>query len=105
MSSSCTSSTGGERGVTTGPSIVQAGRRSTRWCAVFLVLACAVAPQARAQELTAREIVDRVENLLWGKTVDGEYEMTITTPRWQRTLVMHAWMDRPKRSFIRILAP
>jgi outer membrane lipoprotein-sorting protein len=31
--------------------------------------------------------------------------MTITTPRWQRTLALRAWMERPKRSFIRILAP
>jgi hypothetical protein len=31
--------------------------------------------------------------------VQGAYEMTITTPRWTRTLVLKAWMDRPKRSF------
>lgn len=60
---------------------------------------------ALAQEPPAREIVDRVETLLWGKTVQGEYEMTITTPRWQRTLALRAWMERPKRSFIRILSP
>ena len=48
---------------------------------------------------------DRIEVLRWGKTVQGDYEMTITTPRWQRTLQLHAWMDRPKRSFIRILEP
>ena len=72
-----------------------------------LLLACvlALSGPAYSQEPSAREIVDRVENLLWGKTVEGEYEMTITTPRWQRTLALHAWMERPKRSFIRILAP
>jgi outer membrane lipoprotein-sorting protein len=31
--------------------------------------------------------------------------MTIITPRWQRTLQLRAWMDRPRRSFIRILEP
>jgi outer membrane lipoprotein-sorting protein len=69
--------------------------------------ACALglAVPALAQEPAARDIVDRVESLLWGKTVQGEYEMTITTPRWQRTLALRAWMERPKRSFIRILAP
>ena len=73
--------------------------------AIFVALAVGVAASAAAQEPSAREIVDRVENLLWGKTVQGEYEMTITTPRWERTLALRAWMERPKRSFIRILAP
>ena len=73
--------------------------------ALLLALALAFGTSAAAEEPSAREILDRVESLLWGKTVQGEYEMTITTPRWQRTLALRAWMDRPKRSFIRILAP
>jgi outer membrane lipoprotein-sorting protein len=60
---------------------------------------------AAAQALDGRDIVDRVEKLLWGRTVRGDYEMTITTPRWQRTLALRVWMDRPQRSFVRILAP
>jgi outer membrane lipoprotein-sorting protein len=73
--------------------------------AAGLSIALSAVPAAFAQAPSGREIVDRVETLLWGKTVQGEYEMTITTPRWQRTLELRAWMDRPKRSFIRILAP
>jgi outer membrane lipoprotein-sorting protein len=73
--------------------------------AIALALALASSFPALAQEPSAREIVDRVETLLWGKTVQGEYEMTIVTPRWQRTLALRAWMERPRRSFIRILAP
>jgi outer membrane lipoprotein-sorting protein len=86
-------------------------QRRTGTCAsVVLTLAVfsvALAPSfsASAQEPTTREILDRVESLLWGHTVAGEYEMTITTPRWQRTLVLRAWMERPRLSFIRILAP
>ncbi|OGA72122.1 MAG: outer membrane lipoprotein-sorting protein [Betaproteobacteria bacterium RIFCSPLOWO2_12_FULL_65_14] len=72
---------------------------------LLLAFALALGTPAAAQEPAAREILDRVENLLWGKTVQGEYEMTITTPRWQRTLALRAWMERPRRSFIRILAP
>ena len=60
---------------------------------------------ATAQELTGREILDRVEKLLWGKTSQGLSEMTIITPRWQRTLVMRIWMDRPEKTFVRILSP
>ena len=72
---------------------------------VLLCLALVLGFPASAQEPAAREVLDRAENLLWGKTVQGEYEMTITTARWQRTLALRAWMERPRRSFIRIAAP
>ena len=73
--------------------------------ALALFLAIASGPFVSAQEPSARELVDRVDALLWGKTLQGEFEMTIATPRWQRTLALRAWMERPKRSFIRIVAP
>ena len=73
--------------------------------ALLAILVSLAALPARAQEPDGREILDRVENLLWGKTLQGEFEMSITTPRWQRTLGLRVWMDRPKRSFIRILSP
>lgn len=58
-----------------------------------------------AQLPEGREILDRVEKLLWGRTVQGDYEMTISTPRWQRTLGLRVWMERPRRSFVRIVSP
>lgn len=58
-----------------------------------------------AQEPGGREILDRVERLLWGTTVQGDYEMTISTSRWQRTLGLRVWMERPRRSFVRIVSP
>src|SRR3970282_2224608 len=76
-----------------------------RAAALLLASALVSGSPAIAQERSARDILDRVETLLWGRTVQGEYEMTITTPRWQRTLALRAWMERPRRSFIRILAP
>lgn len=57
------------------------------------------------QELSGKDIVEQVEKRLWGKTMQGEYEMRITTPRWERRLELRVWMDRPTRSFIRIAAP
>ncbi|MCW5660019.1 MAG: outer membrane lipoprotein-sorting protein [Burkholderiaceae bacterium] len=63
-------------------------------------------PGARAADAPdGRDLVERVERLLWGRTVQGDYEMTITTPRWQRTLGLKVWMDRPRRSFVRIVSP
>jgi outer membrane lipoprotein-sorting protein len=69
------------------------------------VMAVATAAPAPANVPDARDVVERVDTLLWGQTLQGEFEMTITTPRWQRTLALRAWMERPRRSFIRILAP
>jgi outer membrane lipoprotein-sorting protein len=60
---------------------------------------------ADAADPSGRDIVDRVENLLWSKTLRGEFEMTIATPRWQRALALLVWMERPTRSFIRVVSP
>ena len=60
---------------------------------------------AVAQEPSGRDILDHVEKLLWGKTLQGSFEMSVITPRWQRTLQLKVWLDRPERSFIRILSP
>jgi outer membrane lipoprotein-sorting protein len=68
-------------------------------------LAAALPAVALAQAGEGREVLDKVEKLLWGNTVQGDYEMTITTPRWQRTLGLKVWMDRPQRSFVRIVSP
>jgi outer membrane lipoprotein-sorting protein len=69
---------------------------------LFLAVSATV---SAAQEPNGRDILDRVERLLWGTTVQGEYQMTITTPRWQRSLDLRVWMDRPRRSFVRIVSP
>jgi outer membrane lipoprotein-sorting protein len=67
-----------------------------------LVLA---AGTARAQQPGGREVVERVEQLLWANSMQGEFDMRIVTPRWERTLSLRIWMDRPRRSFVRVLAP
>ena len=75
----------------------QVARRTCLQAVAVAVMAPACAGAARAQVSEGREILDRVEKLLWGTTVQGDYEMTITTPRWQRTLGLKLWMERPKR--------
>lgn len=75
------------------------------WLAALALALAQAAPLARAQEPGGRELVERVDTLLWGETLQGEFEMTIATPRWQRTLALRAWLERPRRSFVRILAP
>lgn len=70
-----------------------------------LPVSAGVLSSSWAQSSEGRDILDKVEKLLWGDTVQGDYEMTITTPRWQRTLGLKVWMQRPKRSFVRIVSP
>jgi outer membrane lipoprotein-sorting protein len=67
--------------------------------------ASALAGAACAQAPDGKAIVEHVEKLLWGKTLQGRFEMSVTTPSWQRTLKLQMWMERPDRSFIRIVAP
>ncbi|MBX3646342.1 MAG: outer membrane lipoprotein-sorting protein [Rhodocyclaceae bacterium] len=86
-------------------------RRVLVLCGRLLVYGCLsvgllqFASTAQAQQPTGREILDRVETLLWGHSLQGEYEMSIKTPGWQRTLDLRVWMERPGRSFVRILSP
>lgn len=80
-------------------------RALLRLATITVSLAALAVPGVRAQPSEGREILDKVEKLLWGSTVQGEYEMTIATPRWQRTLRLRLWMDRPRRSFVRIVSP
>ena len=65
----------------------------------------AVLPALAQSAPGGREIVEKVESLLWANTMQGEFEMRIVTPKWERTLSLRVWMDRPKRSFVRVLAP
>lgn len=72
----------------------------------YILWACMlVAGPAQAAEPTGQELVAHVERLLWGKTNQGLAEMTVITPRWERKIELRFWMERPERTFIRILAP
>lgn len=73
---------------------------------LYLLPVCLlVAGPIPATEPTGQELVAHVERLLWGKTNQGTAEMIVITPRWERKLELRFWMERPERTFIRILAP
>ncbi|MFP5340480.1 MAG: outer membrane lipoprotein-sorting protein [Gammaproteobacteria bacterium] len=78
------------------------GRRP--WLAAAGLLLLGLRP-ATAAVPGGREIIERMESLIWADTMQGEFEMRIVTPRWDRTLALRIWMDRPRRSFVRVLAP
>jgi outer membrane lipoprotein-sorting protein len=75
---------------------------------VVLLLALAwLAPVARADDTEAvRELVRRAEDALRGSTSEMKLRMKITTPRFERELVIRSWDDRlGDRSFTRVLEP
>lgn len=66
----------------------------------------AASPAASAgAELSARQILDLVDDLFRGDASHGEMSMTITTAHWQRTLSVELWSRGRDESLYRILAP
>lgn len=60
---------------------------------------------ANATQMNAKEIVDRRDNLMRGKSSVGIYEMYVESPRWKRTVKFKAWSLGTDKSFIRIDYP
>lgn len=71
--------------------------------AVIFIYLC---PMVNAQEkLSAKEILDRVDDLFRGSSSYGKMSMAIKTAHWTRTLTIEAWTKGKDDSLIRILAP
>ena len=71
--------------------------------AALSLLVPAVAP-AFAQE-SPRDIVDRIDRLLRGRSSRGTVEMRITTEHWARTIEMRIWSLGTEHALIHILSP
>lgn len=56
-------------------------------------------------ELTAKEIIRKVEQLLRGDSAHSIMEMTIVNPAWERALRMESWEKGRKKTLVRILSP
>lgn len=72
--------------------------------ALFLTLPL---PQYRAyaEDLTALDIIKKVEQLMRGDSAHCVMEMTIVNPRWKRTLRMESWEKGRQKFLVRILSP
>lgn len=62
-------------------------------------------PAALGQELDAERLIAGMDELMRGTTSSGRFEMVVTAPRWQRTIIMDAWSEGSDKSFIRINYP
>ena len=60
-------------------------RRCT-WLAGAAALIAPAVLRAQPAQPSGREIVEKVESLLGANTMQGEFDMRIVTPRWERTL-------------------
>ncbi len=68
----------------------------------MVAAACAPAP-LHAQN--AREIIDRVDRLLRGRSSHARVSMEIRTQHWSRTLELEVWSLGTEYALIRVLAP
>jgi len=65
-----------------------------------------LSPTTQASEaLSAKAILDRVDDLFRGDASHGRMTMTIHTEHWERALTLDFWGQGKDKSFIRILAP
>ena len=54
---------------------------------------------------TAKEIITKANDLMYGKKTFSNITMTITKPTWTRTVSMKAWSIEPDYSIVYITAP
>lgn len=55
--------------------------------------------------LEVKEIIQRSDDLMRGKTSAGEFVMETKTPRWTRSISLQSWSEGTTKSFILITAP
>jgi len=60
---------------------------------------------ALAESLTAKEILDKVDDLYRGTSSHGKMTMEVVTSHWKRTLSLEFWSKGKDKSLVRIIAP
>ncbi len=73
--------------------------------AMLLGILLAVPASSAAQELTAEDILNKVDDLYRGDSSRGKMTMQIVTEHWSRTLTASFWTQGKKNSLVRILSP
>jgi len=58
-----------------------------------------------SQDLTAKQIIEKADNLQRGLTNKSEMSMTIIRPKWQRTIKMKTWSIGTDYSMAYIISP
>jgi len=71
----------------------------------FVAVSPGVCLVENLEHLTAKQILDKVDDLFRGKSSYGQMTMTIVTAHWSRTLSLEFWSEGKDKSLIRILKP
>lgn len=73
---------------------------------VFTLLAFfSLNAQGSGEQITARKIIEKIDQLYRSESSYAEMQMEILTPHWERTLRMKIWTKGKDYTFIRILEP
>ena len=73
---------------------------------VVLLNCFIVAGQLNSQELTAKAVIAKMENLTRGQSAIAQYKMSVKKARIKRTMSFESWYDSVgEKSFVRILSP
>ncbi|MBU1742693.1 MAG: outer membrane lipoprotein-sorting protein [Proteobacteria bacterium] len=73
--------------------------------AALVLTGSATLAKPLTKPLTARRILDGVDDLFRGDSSRGRMTMIITTRHWKRTLTLEFWSKGKTMSLVRILAP
>jgi len=74
---------------------------------VVTLLACLILPASvhAKGKLTAREILDKVDDTYRGASARGQMRMKVVNPNYRRELVMDFWSQGKEKSLVRIVEP
>jgi outer membrane lipoprotein-sorting protein len=79
---------------------------SAGWIVAAIAVTAAATLAASAQSrLSARDILNRIDDLYRGDSAHGVLTMTVKTEHWERTLQIEFWSKGKDESLLRILAP
>ena len=70
-----------------------------------MTIALAILPRAGLAQESAREIVDRVDQMMRGRSSHGVLQMEVVTEHWTRTLEMEVWSLGTEHALIRVTSP
>ena len=71
----------------------------------ILIAASFVSLSMAMERLSAKDILDKVDDLFRGRSSKGRMTMSIQTTHWERTLSLQFWSEGKDKSLIRILKP
>ena len=72
---------------------------------ISLIVITTVSISAFSQNLTAKQIIVKADNLQRGESNKGEMRMSIIRPKWTRTITMKSWSKGREFSMTYILSP